>query len=111
MLGRRRADGFFVGLLVIVPTGTLAQIAKLEFPVLRRIVDTLKQPLLLLCRREVQIEFKDDGAILRQVLLEPVYLLEPLLPEFFVYLFIESTPGIRSFNTRSGCTRVINTFS
>jgi hypothetical protein len=52
----------------------LGEIVGAELPSLRRVLQTSLQPRLLLLLGDMQVEFKDGYVILREVMLEGVYL-------------------------------------
>src|SRR6516165_828535 len=78
---RRGPDRRLVGLHVIVPVLTLADVSRREFPVLIRTVEACHEAFLLLVAREVQKELQNDGPLPREVVLEVSDVGEPLVPD------------------------------
>jgi len=74
-------DHVLIGGHVGAPARPFLHIVRRELPVLRRRIDPLEKPLLLLLLRDVQKELANQDAAPEQVALEGVDVLEPLRPD------------------------------
>ena len=73
-----------IGVVVVVPEGALLGVARRKLPVLLRSLDPFQESLLLLLLRDVEEEFQDHDAVVREVLFEVVDVLEATIPNILV---------------------------
>ena len=86
-------ERLLVGPDVLVPEAALLNVARRELPPLVGAFEPFEQPPALLFPRDVEEELQDVDAVLEEVSLEVVDLLEACLPEALArYLFGQSLP-------------------
>jgi len=64
----------------LIPEFPLLDVGKVKFPVLFRLVDTLKEALSLLLLRKVEVDLDDTGAIEVNVFLQVYDRAKPVVP-------------------------------
>ena len=86
-------ESFLVGGHVVVPVTALGQVGGRELPVLRRVVQAVEEPPLLLLLGDVQEDLHDPGAAAVEVALEGVDVRIALLPQRLGRLFGRDGPS------------------
>src|ERR1700688_85311 len=82
MLRRRMAYHLLVGILVVVPIFTFANVPGGKFPVLFGFVQSRQESSLLFFLRKMKKKFADYGSIPRHVPLKALNILKSFLPNF-----------------------------